>query len=639
MIEAVPLIVAKSGSNVALVTFGIYMLAVFALAGVSATLLRKKEFLSEYFLGSRSLGMWAFALTFAATSASGGSFMGFPAKIYTHGWIVGFWIAGYIVVPIVVMGFLGKRINQVARKAGAITVPDILHARFSSPLVGALAAVSIAVFMTCFLVAQFKAGAIILQTLLDDVPAYITARNSVGGWLAGHPLAANLQPGYVLCLVAFAGAVILYTCYGGFRAVVWTDVLQGLVMGVGVVVLLGLTLWQVGSLTKATNEIARMTPPLPVTARLELREPATQELVVPFGTWLQRKAMDGEPRRLFRVSSKARVTFLQGQTHAHTLTNQGDEDDRISLLEITTKEQIDRQDVDDLGVELQVHQVKTKDYKFGKGQEGVYVSGPGPSETNEAGFHPLMAAVAFFFFWPMAGAGQPGTVVRQMAFSNTKILQRSIITVAIYYSLIYFPLVIIFCCARILLPGMEIAPDRIMPEMAEYVTAMAGWPWIAGLLLAAPFAAVMSTVDSFLLLISSAVVRDGYQRYVNPQVSEKRIRHLTYAVTFIVGVVALIGAFNPPKFLQFLIIFASGGIAVVLLIPLSLALYWPRFNSHGAVASMIAGVGVYLGGYLLYQDTIKPFLPALAASLIVAYLVTNLTPKPPEHLVKRYFYR
>ena len=51
MIEAVPLIVAKSGSNVALVTFGIYMLAVFALAGVSATLLRKKEFLSEYFLG------------------------------------------------------------------------------------------------------------------------------------------------------------------------------------------------------------------------------------------------------------------------------------------------------------------------------------------------------------------------------------------------------------------------------------------------------------------------------------------------------------------------------------------------------------------------------------------------------------
>ena len=60
-----------SGSNAALVTFILYTLAVFGLAALSSRLLRKKQFLSEYFLGSRSLGMWAFALTFAATSASG----------------------------------------------------------------------------------------------------------------------------------------------------------------------------------------------------------------------------------------------------------------------------------------------------------------------------------------------------------------------------------------------------------------------------------------------------------------------------------------------------------------------------------------------------------------------------------------
>ena len=79
-------LLAASTSNAALVTFLIYTLAVFGLAWLSNRLLQSKSFLSEYFLGSRNLGVWAFALTFAATSASGGSFTGFPSKIYTHGW-------------------------------------------------------------------------------------------------------------------------------------------------------------------------------------------------------------------------------------------------------------------------------------------------------------------------------------------------------------------------------------------------------------------------------------------------------------------------------------------------------------------------------------------------------------------------
>ena len=66
--------------NAALVTFLVYMVGVFGLAWAANRLLQEKEFLSEYFLGSRGLGVWAFALTFAATSASGGSFTGFPAK-------------------------------------------------------------------------------------------------------------------------------------------------------------------------------------------------------------------------------------------------------------------------------------------------------------------------------------------------------------------------------------------------------------------------------------------------------------------------------------------------------------------------------------------------------------------------------
>ena len=110
---------AREGSNAAIISFAIYTAAVFAVAAASNRLMKSKSFLSEYFLGSRGLGVWAFALTFAATSSSGGSFMGFPSKVYTHGWSLALWIGSYMLVPVVAMGLIGKRLNQVARKAEA----------------------------------------------------------------------------------------------------------------------------------------------------------------------------------------------------------------------------------------------------------------------------------------------------------------------------------------------------------------------------------------------------------------------------------------------------------------------------------------------------------------------------------------
>ena len=152
-------------------------------------------------------------------------------------------------------------------------------------------------------------------------------------------------------------------------------------------------------------------------------------------------------------------------------------------------------------------------------------------------------------------------------------------TVAFYYSLIYFPLVIIFCCARILMPGMDAESDRIMPAMAVFLTENAGVGWLAGLLVAAPFAAVMSTVDSFLLMISSALVRDLYQRNLNPNATETTIKRLSYLSTLVVGTAAMIGAINPPQFLQDLIVYTGSGLAASFLAPVLLGVYWPRMNS------------------------------------------------------------
>ena len=182
-----------------------------------------------------------------------------------------------MVVPLCQMGFMGKRINQIARKTNAITVPDILRDRFESPSFGLIATLLMIFFLSFNLVAQFKAGSLILQTLLDGVPAYETGARWLAGmmpdWTILQTSAGSLvDVGYLLCLLTFGIAVIVYTTYGGFHAVVWTDVMQGVVMVVGVLIMLPLALHQVGGLGNATREMAEMTPPRIVNVCVQIPE-------------------------------------------------------------------------------------------------------------------------------------------------------------------------------------------------------------------------------------------------------------------------------------------------------------------------------------------------------------------------------
>lgn len=631
-------------SNAAIVSFSVYIVAVMVLAWLSNRLLQSKSFLSEYFLGSRSLGVWAFALTFAATSSSGGSFIGFPSLVYTHGWIVALWIGSYMIVPIVSMGLLAKRINQVARKTGAITIPDVLRDRFDSPAFGAVATGLIVFFMVFNLIAQFKGGSVILQTLLSDVPAFQTASDTIAPILPNIPVLAWSadNPGYLMCLLVFTFAVVIYTAYGGFRAVVWTDVMQGFVMVGGVVLMLPLALYAVGGLGNATQDMAKMTPPNNVQMALSVSSAPASAFSIPANSWLVMG--EGADKRVYRTSAQALIDA--GETKTTGEDNKG-----IPGIELTYSRHIREQQATPLAHETSVEVIKSDTYQSGAGQEGTYVTGPGPSASSDAGFLPFSLAISFFFMWTFSGAGQPSNMVRLMAFSNANTLRRAIFTVSIYYSLIYFPLVIIFCCARVLLPGWETESDRIMPEMAKATTAMINMPWLAGLLVAAPFAAVMSTMDSFLLMISSAVVRDIYQRNINPRASEKTIKRLTYAVTVAIGAIAMLAAVSPPQFLQDIIVFTGSGLSTSFLAPVALMLYWPRMNRYGAMAGMLGGfathVTLYTVGTILNDGKVTaykvldfhPFMVGLFASLTITVIATLLTPGPPEHLVRKYFYR
>lgn len=671
--DGAPSLLLGAAVNGALIVFAVYSVAVILIAIAADRFGRKNSFLGEFFLGSRSLGVWAFALTYAATSASGGSFLGFPSLVYTHGWSVGLWIGGYMIVPLVSMGLLAKRMNQIARKTGAITVPDVLRDRFGSSSFGTVCTLLIVLFLSINLIGQFKAGATIIETLLAEQPIYEMMR----AWVArvigdglGLAIAAR-EPGYVLSLIAFAGVVVIYTAYGGFRAVVWTDVLQGLIMVAGVALLLPMTLWAVGGFGAAHRQLARMTPPEnthlviaridPGTSDSSSSETPRGEVEVPKASWVILGSTEDGDKRVFRTKVRAVVAVDESEA-TWTVDSPNAAPRLIPVIEITTPFEIEKITQHDLHGDLQARPATEADYvaaelevpetgyAYGANQPGVYTRLPGPHATKATGFLPMGLALSFFLMWNFSGSGQPSNMVRLLAFKDSRTLQRAIFTMAVYYGLIYFPLVMIFVMARVLLPGWEVESDRIMPEVASHVTALAGVPWLAGLLLAAPFAAVMSTMDSFLLVNASAITRDLYHRNINPRASEQRLKTISIGSTIVIGVVAMVLALNPPKYLQDLVVYTTSGMSTCFLAPVFLALYWRRFNLAGAFGSLIGGFLAYNVLFLIgsaarnferlepYEPGgYHPFLVGTVVSFAAGWLVTVLTPPPTNETTQRFF--
>lgn len=512
---------------VALVLFTLVSLGL----GFVARWAERGAFLRRYFLGNRSLGPLSVALT--AAVMSGGTFLGFPGFVYAFGWVVALWIASYMVAPLTVFGLLGKRIGQLSRRTGAITLPDLLRERFGSPALGVVTSLLIITFLSVNLIPQFKGGAIILKTSLPD--------SWIGGFSGILPGPVE-DPGYLLGLLIFATTVIAYTAYGGFLAAVWTDVFQSLVMAVGVMILLPLALIACGGLGAATEAGIAQT------------------------------------------------------------------------------------DVN-------------------------YAFGPGAGRA----FHPIGLAVSFFFMWAITGIGQPSTLVRLMAFKDSKTLRYAILWVTLYNLLIYVPLILIFIAARGILPELE-RPDEAMPALVQKLTN----PYVSGLIMAAPYGAVMSTISGFLLVISSGLVRDVYQRLLRPTAPEREIALVGYGATVGVGILAALVATRPPDFLQLVIVFASAGMAAAFLIPAAMACFWRRATGAGAMAAMVAGaltvIGLYAAGIIgrnlfdydprigagsaiapLYLLGLDPCVWGLGVSLLAGVLGSLLSAEPDPDRVSLLF--
>jgi sodium/pantothenate symporter len=230
-------------------------LAMLLITGFAARRTGKSgDFSNEYFIGSRSLGGFVFAMTFVATYSSVSSFAGGPGMAWQAGlgWV--YYAIIQIVSVMMVMGVVGKKIAVVGRKIGAVTVIDLIRSRYSSDILANISAVVVVVFFTAMMAAQYSGGAALFAA------------------------AANVD--YRAGLVIFALVVVVYTSIGGFRGVAFTDTVCAVFMLAGIAVVGIATLRSGGGLAAIMEKVGRDP------ARLEIR--AGGRLSVPFlvSQWL-----------------------------------------------------------------------------------------------------------------------------------------------------------------------------------------------------------------------------------------------------------------------------------------------------------------------------------------------------------------
>ncbi|GAU07670.1 sodium/pantothenate symporter [Desulfoplanes formicivorans] len=479
-----------------LIPLGIYLIFVYLLAVYANRVLsRSGNFLQEYFIGSRSMNGIMLAMTLVATYISASSFVGGPGVAYKMG--LGWVLLAMIQVPTawLTLGVLGKKFAIVARRIDAVTINDFLWARYENRAVVILATLSLVIFFIAAMVAQFIGGARLFETA------------------TGLP--------YHVGLTIFAVTVILYTTLGGFRAVVLTDVVQGIVM------LLGTAALFVGIVNVGGGMTA-------IVQKMQAIDPG---LITPFGP----KAFLAKP---FILSFWVLVCF------------------------------------------------------------GVI--------------------------------GLPHTAVRCFSYRDSRSMHTAIVVSTFVLGFLVLGMHLCGALGRAIIPDLTVG-DKIMPALSLAILP----PVVAGIFLAGPLAAIMSTIDSQLILASATLIRDLAVKHIPMQqpADDSRLHKLSFYCTALLGIIVFMASLRPPDLIVWINLFAFGGMQATFLWPVVLGLYWKRANAQGALCSMMAGLATYFAMVIWVKRFMgmHVIVPTLAISLIAFVVVSMKTREPRKHITRIFF--
>ncbi len=154
-------------------------------------------------------------------------------------------------------------------------------------------------------------------------------------------------------------------------------------------------------------------------------------------------------------------------------------------------------------------------------------------------------------------------------------------------------------------------PETVLPSMVnELFPAI-----LIGIFIAVVLAAIMSTADSLLILASSAIVRDIYQKVLHPEASDRSLTRMSRVVTALLCVGALAFALGGARVVFWFVLFGWAGITSVFCPVIVLSLFWKGLTRKGALAAMITGFVVTLLWNSFPLAWLEVVLPGLTAKL------------------------
>lgn len=176
------------------------------------------------------------------------------------------------------------------------------------------------------------------------------------------------------------------------------------------------------------------------------------------------------------------------------------------------------------------------------------------------------------------------------------------------------------------------ATETIILQLARY-----DLPTAAGvLLICAAVAIILSTANSFLMIPSTNITRDFYQRFINPNISSQAVVKFQRVTIVILGIVAFVLA-NFFKTILDMAFTAYTMVGAGLTPALLAAFLWKRVTVAGGVSSIIAGMGITLvitmANFILPQPLMETdyiIIPAAIGSIACLIGVSLLTPPSPE---------
>ncbi len=193
---------------------------------------RGADTLRDFYLAGPGIGFVALLLTLYATQYSGNTMMGFSGRAYRTGF--GFLVSVHFMTSIIV-GYLlfAPQLHRLGKKHGFITPTDLLRHRYQSRVLNAIAPLLMIAALGNYLLAQMIAMGRALQGLTTLPP----------------------DTAFTLGVILLATIILVYETLGGFRAVVWTDVLQGFILMTGFAALLYLMFDHFGPLSETTQRL------------------------------------------------------------------------------------------------------------------------------------------------------------------------------------------------------------------------------------------------------------------------------------------------------------------------------------------------------------------------------------------------